>query len=81
MEEWQGLSLEQVDELYAKESRAWRSKHFVPTISFVDVQGLDLTDARKRTLADLESVAGGGRKSPAAAAAAAHAELLVSEKC
>jgi hypothetical protein len=47
-----------VDELYAKESRAWKSKHFVPTVSFMEVQGLHGGDARTSTLADLESAAG-----------------------
>lgn len=36
--ETKGLSLEQVDELYAKVGKAWQSKGFVPTVSFQDVQ-------------------------------------------
>ncbi|RDI80355.1 hypothetical protein Vi05172_g9707 [Venturia inaequalis] len=36
--ETKGLSLEQVDELYAKVGKAWQSKSFVPTVSFQDVQ-------------------------------------------
>ena len=46
------------EELYAKEQRAWKSKDFAPTVSFMDAQGLDGRDARKSTLADLESAAG-----------------------
>ncbi|KAL8742005.1 MAG: hypothetical protein Q9184_008316, partial [Pyrenodesmia sp. 2 TL-2023] len=36
--ETKGLSLEQVDELYGKCSKAWQSKAFRPTISFAEVQ-------------------------------------------
>jgi len=36
--ETKGLSLEQVDELYAKVPRAWQSKDFVPTVNFQDIQ-------------------------------------------
>lgn len=36
--ETKGLSLEQVDELYAKVHKAWKSPGFVPTVSFVQVQ-------------------------------------------
>jgi SP family sugar:H+ symporter-like MFS transporter len=56
--ETKGLSLEQVDELYGKVSQAWKSKGFVPTVSFQDVQ--DVTDgsgARKSSLTDLENAA------------------------
>ena len=52
--ETKGLSLESVDELYAKVPRAWKSRDFMPTVSFVDVQGLDTQDARRYTLTDLE---------------------------
>lgn len=52
--ETKGLSLESVDELYAKVTRAWRSPGFVPTVSFVGLQGLDVKDVRRQTLADLE---------------------------
>lgn len=57
--ETKGLSLEQVDELYAKTSRAWASKRFVPTVSFQEVQDLGV-NARSQSLADME--AGAGRK-------------------
>ena len=55
--ETKGLSLEQVDELYAKESRAWRSHTFVPSVSFQEVQDIS-TDRRKSSLADIEAQAG-----------------------
>ncbi len=52
--ETKGLSLEQVDELYAKVSSARKSKGFVPTVNFVDVREMGATEARRSTLADLE---------------------------
>lgn len=56
--ETKGLSLEQVDELYAKVSQARHSKGFVPTVNFVDVKGeLADGDVRRATLADLEQSA------------------------
>ena len=56
--ETKGLSLEQVDELYAKVPKAWQSKGFVPTVSFADVQELGSSgDGRRSTLADLEQAA------------------------
>ncbi|KAI9668799.1 MAG: High-affinity glucose transporter rgt2 [Alyxoria varia] len=54
--ETKGLSLEQVDELYAKVSRAWNSSKFVPTVSFQDVQGTDV-DTRKMSLTEAEGMA------------------------
>ena len=52
--ETKGLSLEQVDELYAKVDHAWQSKGFVPTVSFAEVR--DLGDGgRHASLADLEA--------------------------
>ena len=54
--ETKGLSLEQVDELYAKVNRAWRSPGFVPSISFQDVQDVHI-DARKMSLNDIENEA------------------------
>ena len=51
--ETKGLSLEQVDELYAKVSKAWQSKGFVPTVSFREVQDLGF-DSRRQSLAELE---------------------------
>jgi MFS transporter, SP family, sugar:H+ symporter len=52
--ETKGLSLEQVDELYAKVSSARKSPGFVPTVNFVDVKEMGATEARRSTLADLE---------------------------
>ena len=57
--ETKGLSLEQVDELYAKVSKAWQSTSFVPTVSFQEVQDLGVS-ARSQSLADME--AGAERK-------------------
>ena len=54
--ETKGLSLEQVDELYAKVGKAWESHKFVPTVSFQDVQDVG-GDHRKSSLADIENVA------------------------
>lgn len=52
--ETKGLSLEQVDELYAKVDKAHKSPGFVPTVSFAEVQ--DLGDGgRHASLADLEA--------------------------
>ncbi|CEL05132.1 general substrate transporter [Aspergillus pseudodeflectus] len=52
--ETKGLTLEQVDELYAKVSVAWRSKNFVPSVHFTDVR--DISSSRKGSgLADLEA--------------------------
>ena len=55
--ETKGLSLEQVDELYAKVDHAWQSKGFVPTVSFQEVR---TSVAHGGSLADME--AGGNRK-------------------
>ncbi|KXS98958.1 hypothetical protein AC578_4989 [Pseudocercospora eumusae] len=54
--ETKGLSLEQVDELYAKVQKAWLSSKFVPTVSFQDVQDIG-GDHRKASLADIEIAA------------------------
>ncbi|KAM3419522.1 hypothetical protein BST61_g2865 [Cercospora zeina] len=51
--ETKGLSLEQVDELYAKVSHAWKSPGFTPTVNFVEVAEVD-GDRRKSSLADIE---------------------------
>jgi hypothetical protein len=54
--ETKGLSLEQVDELYAKVGHAWQSKHFVPTVSFQEVREIATADpSRRASLADLEA--------------------------
>ena len=55
--ETKGLSLEQVDELYAKVGKAWQSKGFVPTVSFQDVRDVGGADHRNSSLADIENVA------------------------
>lgn len=55
--ETKGLSLEQVDELYAKVPHAWQSNGFVPTVSFTDVQDVGGADTRRHTLAELENAA------------------------
>lgn len=53
--ETKGLSLEAVDELYGKVSKAWQSKGFQPTVSFQEVEQMaDKGDMRRSTLADLE---------------------------
>ncbi|KAF2719957.1 general substrate transporter [Polychaeton citri CBS 116435] len=54
--ETKGLSLEQVDEMYAKIGKAWKSPGFQPTVSFQDVQDVG-GDHRKSSLADLENTA------------------------
>ena len=51
--ETKGLSLEQIDELYAKVDKAWKSKGFVPTVSFIDVQETQ-QDVRHMSLAEAE---------------------------
>jgi MFS transporter, SP family, sugar:H+ symporter len=56
--ETKGLSLEQVDELYAKVPKAWQSKGFQPTVNFTEVNELAGGDGRRATLADLEQEAG-----------------------
>jgi SP family sugar:H+ symporter-like MFS transporter len=58
--ETKGLSLEQVDELYGVVNQAWKSKQFVPQVSFADVdaknnEGMSLgeigaTQERKRSI-------------------------------
>jgi SP family sugar:H+ symporter-like MFS transporter len=55
--ETKGLALEQVDELYAKVDKAWKSSGFVPTVSFQDVQDVN-TNTRQMSLAEAENVAG-----------------------
>lgn len=52
--ETKGLTLEQVDELYAKTSKAWKSKAFVPTVSYAEVNDI-APQGRSKSLADLEA--------------------------
>lgn len=54
--ETKGLSLEQVDELYAKCPKAWQSTKFVPSVKFQDVRDVGNAD-RSMSLADLEGMA------------------------
>lgn len=52
--ETKGLTLEQVDELYSKTSKAWKSKAFVPTVSYAEVNDV-APHGRSKSLADLEA--------------------------
>jgi SP family sugar:H+ symporter-like MFS transporter len=66
--ETKGLSLEQVDELYGVVGKAWKSKSFVPQVSFADVdhskqRGMSLTEigegqTRKRSVQHDEVLTG-----------------------
>ena len=42
--------------MYAKESKAWKSTSFVPSVSFQEVRDV-AQDARKQSLADIEVAA------------------------
>jgi len=55
--ETKGLTLEQVDELYGKVSKAWQSKGFVPTVSFQEVQDIKGGASRNQSLAEIENTA------------------------
>jgi SP family sugar:H+ symporter-like MFS transporter len=55
--ETKGLTLEQVDELYGKVSKAWQSEGFVPTVSFQEVQDITGGTGRNQSLADIENTA------------------------
>ncbi|OXV10049.1 hypothetical protein Egran_02189 [Elaphomyces granulatus] len=61
--ETKGLSLEEVDELYAKVSKAWQSPGFVPSMNFSDVRELTVV-GKGDTLVTLEI--GGREKGPSA---------------
>jgi SP family sugar:H+ symporter-like MFS transporter len=64
--ETKGLSLEQVDELYGVVNQAWKSKSFIPQVSFMDVdqdkqKGMTLSDmgaeqTRKRSVQHEEDI-------------------------
>ena len=57
--ETKGLSLEQVDELYGKCSKAWKSKGFRPTISFAEVEKVrGSVGGQRATLAEIEADVG-----------------------
>ncbi|KAM0719064.1 hypothetical protein Q7P37_004969 [Cladosporium fusiforme] len=51
--ETKGLALEQVDELYGTVSKAWKSMHFRPSVSFQEVQDAGIAK-RGGSLADFE---------------------------
>ncbi|KAL8642951.1 MAG: hypothetical protein Q9226_008445 [Calogaya cf. arnoldii] len=54
--ETKGLSLEQVDELYSKCTKAWKSKGFRPTVSYAEVQeARGSVGGRHASLADIEA--------------------------
>ncbi|KAJ5917126.1 hypothetical protein N7466_010680 [Penicillium verhagenii] len=53
--ETKGLSLEQVDELYAKIPSAWNSSNFVPSVHYTDVR--DVSDSMSGNLTQLETQA------------------------
>ena len=56
--ETKGLSLEEVDELYAKVPKAWNSPGFVPSVNFTDIQDVSQGgESRRHTLAELENAA------------------------
>lgn len=75
--ETKGLSLEQVDELYAKVPHAWQSAGFVPTVNFQEVQEQAEVsgNARRQTLAELENAAVRRKSS-----AGVHEETVYTEK-
>jgi MFS transporter, SP family, sugar:H+ symporter len=53
--ETKGLALEQVDELYAKVNKAYRSAGFVPTVNYHEIQEEVAAGGNRRaSLADLE---------------------------
>lgn len=55
--ETKGLSLEQVDELYAKIPKAWKSPGFVPSVNYQEVKDVAGPESRRHTLAELENAA------------------------
>ncbi|KAJ5371719.1 hypothetical protein N7517_003725 [Penicillium concentricum] len=54
--ETKGLSLEQVDELYAKVPRAWNSVGWVPSVNYTDQLEIDAGEKRAEGATHLESV-------------------------
>lgn len=54
--ETKGLALEQVDELYAKISVAWKSPGFVPSVNYTDICDV-ASDSKLGNLAELEAEA------------------------
>lgn len=53
--ETKSLTLEQVDEMYEKVSKAYKSKHFVPSVNFRDIEK-EMAQNRKASLAEVEEV-------------------------
>ncbi|KAI4181497.1 MAG: hypothetical protein L6R41_006582 [Letrouitia leprolyta] len=77
--ETKGLSLEQVDELYGKCSKAWQSRQFRPTLSFAEVQEIrGSVSGRHASLADIEADV--GRKKSAAHLEGHHTAPITDEK-
>ncbi|KAJ5817302.1 hypothetical protein N7447_009535 [Penicillium robsamsonii] len=54
--ETKGLSLEQVDELYAKVPRAWNSVGWVPSVNYLEQLEIDAGEKRAEGATHLESV-------------------------
>lgn len=54
--ETKGFSLEEVDELYLKVDKAWKSKGFVPTVRFTEIQETGAA-GRSASLAEAEKYA------------------------
>ncbi|KAI5364870.1 Putative major facilitator, sugar transporter, major facilitator superfamily [Septoria linicola] len=51
--ETKGLSLEEVDELYGRVSKAWQSTKFVPEISFMDADEMQKKGGRNMSITDV----------------------------
>lgn len=59
--ETKGLTLEEVDELYERVSKAWKSKQFVPEVRFQDVdhkRGMSISDVAEERKASMTRVEG-----------------------
>ena len=54
--ETKGLSLEQVDELYAKVPRAWNSVGWVPAVNYTEQLEFDAGEKKAEAATHLESV-------------------------
>lgn len=54
--ETKGLALEQVDELYNTVSKAWKSKSFVPSVTFQEIE--DIREAKRgMSFSDMAQIA------------------------
>lgn len=51
--ETKGLSLEEVDELYGRVSKAWQSTKFQPEISFMDADEMQKKGGRNMSITDV----------------------------